>query len=204
MDKEFVQKISEAMKIGLEEFFADFCFTEIVMFTYNCHPHDSFCSGDIFNRIDVTVDHSVRPVIPALSHYRKGKEDPSAEAICSIYMLEDHCVVSSLVDLPTEQHEYCHPQFPNSVLHALGRQLKRDERFERVKTEAVEIADQDPAEALTYFLKECQQDPLLSRFINANFALVLAMQMSDDRHYKAKVVEWLENWKLPEIVELCG
>lgn len=181
-DREFIEKISQILKIGLEEFFADFCTVKIG--AYENYDYDNI-------HIIVTDPTSRRP------------------ELCVISLRDDHAVIlthgaqhQSRSD--NEKHEYCHPQFPNSMIHALGRILNRDKRLEQVKREAIEIADENPEEGVVYFLQSCQQDPLLSRFIADNFAMALTFQMTDARHSKKAVAEWLESWKLPQIAELCG
>lgn len=182
---EFIRGISEAIKTGLEEFFAEWC--RIAVFT---PPHED-------SSIVVAVTNPESP------------RRPESE-ICRVVLQNDHAVIwtppkeQHMSISHSESHEYCHPQFPDSVIHALSRILNRSERLEQFKKEAIEEADQNPEEGVNYFIATCQKDPLLSRFISDNFAVVLKFQMTEDRHNKKAVTEWINNWQLPQIEELCG
>lgn len=181
-DNEFLRNVAEIIKAGLVQFFSDRC----VVSSNDKHSLDA-------------DDQQKHPYIKV--------DDEHQRTLATITLKTEHALVighTTAAGTPAkEEHDYCHPDFPNTILHALGRLCKREERFKCIVEEAYDIADEDPEEALSYFLKECQQDPLLSKFISANFAVVLKMQMSSDRQSKARVQQWLKDWDLPTISELC-
>jgi len=182
-DREFTDQVAEILKAGLEEFFPETCKVTLAKPTED----------------DEEFEFDSQHVCISVVHNDKR--------LCQIELLDDHCLLHGPFGVKfgkSEPHEYCHPQFPNTVLFGLHRLLNRDERLARVQAEAVEIADADPTEALNYFVSECQNDPLLSRFISYKFADVLRFQCSDRRHKRTEVVAWINEQKLPEIAELCG
>jgi hypothetical protein len=184
-DREFIDSVAQALKVGLEEFFPSSCKVNVA------EPGDEpehFDFDSQFVCVSVTFDEQV---------------------LCQLELMDEAVRIapghfSEYDQTPHEVHEYCHPLFPNTVLLGLERLLKRKEKLQAIVVEATEIADENPPAALEYFLAECQKSPLLSCWIVTIFSDVLKMQVSDARHRREAVVEWLNSLELPEITEQCG
>jgi len=177
MDKEFIANLAEVLRVGLGEFLATWCIIEIV----EQDTHDDDDCHTFVNVSREVPDHDGE------KHQR---------LLISLQLLNDHVLVNG------EIHEYCHPQFPNSILYGVARVFNRNPGFNDIVEHAKVIADENPEAGIQEFVETCRASPVHSRFIDDNFSKIFRFQMSPDRLKKAKVVAWLDSLEFPTIEDL--